>query len=307
MTSSNEEIFDSLIIGAGPAGLSAGLYLARLDRKVALFDTEHGRSTWHQVNHNFLGFPGGVPARHLRELGREQLNEYPHVTVFEYKVHELSKQEELFVARGQAREWRGRTVIICTGVVDQYPHFDGWEEYVGRSMHWCLVCDGYETKGKRVLVVGNCNAAVLEALQLTRFTNRIAMLTNSQECIITEDYKERLARANIPLLHDKIERVIGKEGQLEALYTRGGECIELDKIFSCRNHVPQTKLARDIGLVLDDEGYIITDYEQKTNVPGAYAAGDVTLIFGHQIGTAVHEGSQAALTANYYLYPAELK
>src|SRR4028119_1650112 len=78
--------YEVLVIGGGPAGLSAALYLARYDRTVALFDTGRGRSTWHQINHNYLGFPGGVPARELRELGRQQIEEYSQVTSLEYKI-----------------------------------------------------------------------------------------------------------------------------------------------------------------------------------------------------------------------------
>jgi len=110
-----------LVIGGGPAGLSAALYLARYDRRVALFDLGRGRSTWHQINHNYLGFPGGVPARELRERGRQQLADYPHVTCLEHKIDELTRAEDgsgAFVASGQAGEWRGRAVILCTGVVD---------------------------------------------------------------------------------------------------------------------------------------------------------------------------------------------
>ena len=105
-----------LVIGGGPAGLSAALYLARFDRLVRLFDAGHGRSTFHQVNHNFLGFPGGVPALRLRELGRAQLANYPHVTYLEHKVDALERDGDGFRARGQAGSWWGKAVIICSGV-----------------------------------------------------------------------------------------------------------------------------------------------------------------------------------------------
>ncbi len=300
--------YDSLVIGAGPAGLSAALYLARMDRQVLVLDEGHGRSTWHQVNRNYLGFPGGVQAQRLRELGREQLAEYPHVTFKEHQINKLIRQPDgTFIACSQAGEWRGRTVIICAGVIDQYPHFNGWKDFVGRSLFWCLVCDGYESKGKRVVIIGNRNSAVGEALQLSRFTDKITLLTNSNDCWIDEAHQKRLEKFNFPLIHDKIISAIGQDGQLEALITRDGRRIELDLLFNHRSHVPQSKLASDLGLELDEEGYIITDTDQKTNVEGVYAAGDVTLINSHQIVSAAHEGAQAALAANYYLYPPELR
>src|SRR5689334_1689699 len=158
--------YEALVIGGGPAGLSAALYLARYDRRVALFDAGQGRSTWHQVNHNYLGFPGGVAARKLRELGRQQLADYSQVTLFEHKIEAMRRDGELFIAHSQAGQWAGRVAIFCTGVIDHYPHFEGWEEYVGRSMFWCITCDGYGCKGACVVVVGNSDASAAEALQL---------------------------------------------------------------------------------------------------------------------------------------------
>lgn len=300
--------YEVLVIGGGPAGLSAALYLARYKRHTALFDTRQGRAYWHQTNHNVLGFPGGVPARELCELGRRQLADYPHVTIFEHHVADLQPDGDTFVASGPAgEEWRGRAVILCTGVVDHYPRFDGWQEYVGRSMFWCITCDGYDSQGKRVVVVGNTNDAASEALQLQRFTDRLTVLTNSRENHITPAFQERLHRARIQLVHDCIVGVRGHSGQFEALLTEDGRCIELDQLFNQQGATPRSELAARLGVALDAHGYILTDTEQKTTVSGVYAAGDVTRLYSHQIVTAAHEGGQAASAANYYLYPPELK
>jgi thioredoxin reductase (NADPH) len=302
-----EQEFEVLVVGAGPAGLSAALYLARFNRTVALFDTSQGRSTWHQTNRNFLGFPGGVPALRLRELGCRQLEEYPQVTTIPHKIETIRKDGERFVAEGQAGKWFGQAIILCTGVVDHYPHFDGWEEYVGRSMLWCILCDGYETIGKRLVVLGNDNGAAAEALQLSRFTSKIILLTNSEQNLIEDKFLKRLQQHNIPLIEDKLDQVIGKNGQFEKIITKGGIQIELDLLFNQQGATPQSKLAVDLGVVVDENGYIITDGEQFTNVPGVFAAGDVTKLYSHQISTAVYEGGQAACAANYYLYPPDLK
>lgn len=299
--------YEVLIVGGGPAGLSAALYLGRYDRQVALFDAGRGRSTWHQINHNYLGFPGGVPARKLRELGRQQLDEYEQVTVLEHKIGSLRRDGDSFVAEGQAGEWRGSAVILCTGVIDHYSHFEGWEAYVGRSMFWCITCDGYGCKDARVVVTGNTNAAASEALQLQRFTSKLTVLTDSRDCFIDDTFQQRLKQHNIPLVHDKIDSAIGQDGQFEAICTKNGRRIELDQLFCQHGATPQTKLASDLGVLLSREGYICTDTEQKTNVAGVYAAGDVTRLHSHQITTAVHEGGMAASAANYYLYPAALK
>jgi thioredoxin reductase (NADPH) len=296
-----------LVVGGGPAGLSAALYLARFDRSVIIFDAGQGRSTWHQTNHNYLGFPGGVAARELRELGRQQIGEYPQVTCLDRKITEVRREGDGFVAAGQAGEWRGRAVVIATGVVDHYPHFDDWDQYVGRSMFWCIICDGYACKGERVVVIGNTNATASEAMQLQRFTDQLTVLTNSSDCDIDEQFQQRLEAAGIPLIHDKIESVNGEGGFFREILTDSGRTIALDQLFAVQGQTPQTELIEGLGVELSPRGYIKVDTEQKTNVPGVFAAGDVTRLHSHQISTAVHEGGQAASAANYFLYPSELK
>jgi len=295
-----------LVIGGGPAGLSAALYLARYDRSVLLFDANDGRSSWHQVNHNYLGFPGGVAARELRALGRRQLAEYPHVRVVEERVAAMTRGEGGFTARGAGGRWQGRAVILCMGVADHFPSFPGWEEYVGRSLFWCITCDGYGCKGARVVVTGESDEAAELALQLQRFTPQLTLLTDSANCAICPTFRERLREAEIPLIVDTIAEVRGAEGQFQALRTGGDRWLELDQLFSHRPATPQTKLAADLGVTLSHGGYIKADTEQKTNVPGVFAAGDSTRLHAHQIATAVHEGGQAASAANYFLYPPEL-
>lgn len=300
--------YEVLVVGGGPAGLSATLYLARYDRTVALFDTGQGRSTWHQTAYNYLGFPGGIKARELRDTGYRQIAEYSQVTVFRSSIERLSKQGEWYIAHGEAGEaWRGQALILCTGVTDHWPEFPGWEEYVGRSMFWCLTCDGYSSRGMSIVVVGNSDEAGATACQLTRFTDRVTLLTNSDEMLLSEDAVNNLATCQVHLIHDRIESVDGKNGYFRALYTRGGQCIELDRLFNQQGATPNVKLALDLGVALDENGYIKVDSEQKTNVPQVYAAGDVDGKHSHQISTAVHEGGQAASAANYFLYPSVLK
>jgi thioredoxin reductase (NADPH) len=174
-------------------------------------------------------------------------------------------------------------------------------------MFWCITCDGYASRGDRIVVLGNTNEAASAAMQLTRFTDKLTVLTNSRDIEIGPAFQKRLEQAKIPLIRDKIERIEGKNGHFEAIYTEGGQRIKLDTLFNQQGATPQSKLGADVGAAMNVQGYILTDTEQKTNIPGLYAAGDVTRLFSHQVSTAVHEGGQAASAANYYLYPPELK
>ena len=113
--------------------------------------------------------------------------------------------------------------------------------------------------------------------------------------------------AGIPLIHDKISTIKGQDGYFESVFLEGGDCIEIDQLFTQHGATPITNLAQDVGVLLSKEDYICVDSEQKTNVSGVFAAGDVTRLHSHQITTAVHEGGTAASATNYFLYPPELK
>jgi thioredoxin reductase (NADPH) len=299
---------DTVVVGGGPAGLSAAIYLVRYNRSVLLFDSGHGRSTHHQVNHNYLGFVDGVAARDLREIGRQQLGRYDNARVLHHLVDHLRPEEDgTFTVHAQGHTWTSRTVVLATGVLDHYPHFQHWESYVGTSMFWCITCDGYENRGKDVLVVGHTDSAALEALQLNSLTDRVRLLTNSHTCSITAPYARRLEGAGIEVIHDRIAGAAGADGQLEHIVTDGGRTLQLEALFSIQGATPETRLAKELGVATSDDGYVQVDTEQKTNVAGVYAAGDITALHSHQISAAVHEGAQAASAANYFLHPPELK
>jgi len=300
---------DALVVGGGPAGLSAALYLARYNRSVLVFDTGHGRSTHHQTNHNYLGFPDGIATVGLRELARRQLAPYEQVRFVHHVINHISGDgEQGFTVTAQGgHSWHGRVVVLATGVLDHFPHFPGWEEYVGRSMFWCITCDGYENRGRNILVVGHTDAAAGEAMQLHSLTDRIQLLTNSESNEISPKFQNRLDNANISVVHDHIRNVEGADGQLTTVITRDGVRLKLDSLFSIQGATPETTLAKQLGVRLAPSGWIDVDTEQKTSAPGVYAAGDVTALHSHQVTAAVHEGAQAASAANYFLYPPELK
>jgi thioredoxin reductase (NADPH) len=299
---------DALIVGGGPAGLSAALYLARYNRSVLVFDTGHGRSTHHQTNRNYLGFPQGIATIGLRELARQQLEPYPQVSFAHHTITHVSGDgEQGFTVSAQGHRWHGRVLVLATGVLDHFPHFPGWEQYVGRSMFWCITCDGYENRGKRILVVGHTDASAGEAMQLHSLTDQVQLLTNSESHEISDKFLGRLKAANIPVIDGHIKSVEGADGVMTAVLTRDGQRLELDSLFSIQGSNPETELARQLGLRLVSSGWIDVDSEQKTSVPGVYAAGDVTALHSHQVTAAVHEGAQAASAANYFLYPPELK
>ncbi len=299
---------DVVIVGGGPAGLSAAINLARYNRSVLVFDTGHGRSTHHQVNRNYLGFVDGVPATELRRTGREQLGRYPHARVVHHLIDRLRTEPDgSFTAHAQGHTWSSAAVVLATGVLDHYPHFHDWESYVGTSMFWCIACDGYENRGRDILVVGHTDGAAGEALQLHSLTDKVRLLTNSRTNAITETFARRLEGAGIPVVHDRLAGAVGADGQLDHVITAGGLRLGLEALFSIQGATPESRVARELGVATNEAGYIVVDTDQRTNLLGAFAAGDVTALHSHQVSAAVHEGAQAASAANYFLYPPELK
>ncbi len=300
---------DVVVVGAGPAGLSCALYLARYLRTVALFDAGAGRWAHHQVNHNYLGFPEGVRAHELHDLGVKQLAPYDTVTLHEARVTGVGCEGEDFVTSYGGESVRSRAVVLATGVVDHYPHFPGWEDYVGRSLFWCMTCDGYESRGAKTLVLGGDDHAAVEAVQLRRYTEDIAIVTNGP-LSMSDDVRGRLHRREIPLYEAKVEAAVCRDqgpGLVEHLVLDDGRNVAAERIFTAEGATPQTELARQLGCRLGDNGHVEVDRDQRTNVPLVYAAGDVTRHHSHQVTTAVHEGAQAASACTYDLYPPDLR
>jgi thioredoxin reductase (NADPH) len=299
--------YDSIVIGGGPAGLTAALQLARFNRRAVLFDGGNGRSTYHQVNHNYLGFPGGIRAQELQELGRRQLRAYP-VAVVDETVTEVARAEGCFSATvSSGEQFWGRTVVFATGVRDHFPTFPEWQRFVGRSIFWCIVCDGYSTRGRRIVVVGNDNDAGVTALQFLQFTSHVTMLTNAPDLGLHPGVCDALAARGIPLVVDTIARVDGHDGIVGRLQLGSGNSLDVDFVFSLQGQSPNSELAASLGVELSRQGYIVADQDQQTNIAGVFAAGDVTRDLAHQVATAVHEGNTAATAANYFLYLPEQK
>ena len=154
-------------------------------------------------------------------------------------------------------------VVIATGVVDHFPHFHGWEPTVGVSMFWCITCDGYESRGKDILVVGHTNDAASEAMQLHSLTDKVRLLTNSSTFEITETFQRRLAAAEIPVIHDKIESAEVDGGQIQAVITKGGLRLELERLFSIQGATPESTLGANLGVARTEMGYIVVDTRAK--------------------------------------------
>lgn len=299
------EIYDSIIIGGGPAGLSASLYLGRALRSVLVLDKGDGRTQWNQRNENYLGFPNGIRSGELVRRGRLQAQKFG-VEFQSASVQTAKCEDKIFQVVLEKSTLRARTLIFATGVTDVWPSFPHARRYIAKSLLWCLHCDAFRVLDKRVVVLGNSDAAVTTALQLLDFTPHLQFVCETQIAISPEKQKQ-LRNNQVRLRQSHIVKVRGKAGQLSALYLENGECLELDYLFSALGQVPNSQLAAELGVELGESGCIKVDAEMHTNIPGVFAAGDVTNLPAQQVATAVHQGALAGVNANYFLRPKQQK
>ncbi len=346
MSAMSSPIFDCVVVGGGPAGLSAAVNMARMKRSVLVVDDRNGRSLWGQTNRNYLGFPEGIPAADIRLAGRRQAARYGVAFVYgrvrraaplEVQGGETdearfrlelepcpgpgegetagrpgnqARDVELGHALGeldvaQSSDVFARTVVIASGVRDSFPEFDGWEECVGRSLFWCINCDGYETQGHRVAVVGVDEDAAETALQLLEFTPDVTLVAGRAEGFeISRDRLAEMEGEGIRTYAAAVAEYRNRGGAILGLELADADATELDvdMVFQYHRPVARTEVAVMLGVALDPIGQILVDASQQTNVEGVYAAGDVTHPHNHAIAAAVHEGNEAACSANYYLY-----
>ena len=330
---------DCAIVGGGPAGLSAAVNMARMRRNVLVIDDRDGRSLWSQTNRNYLGFPDGIAAAEIRLQGRRQAANYGarflrgrvttatrHGDLFRLSVDDhagegagtdvnVARDDELGRALGEEEadglvEVVARTVILATGVRDPFPEFDGRDECVGRSLFGCIACDGYESIGCTVAVVGFDEEAVQTALDILDFTDKVTMVAGRTEGFSVPELRlADLTASGIPIYPCSVAEYQNENGAITGLVL-GDSCrtpITVEMVFAVQAPVARNEVALGLGVAVDARGQVIVDSEQHTSVTGVYAAGDMTSPHNHQVSAAVHEGNEAACTANYYLYRPEQK
>ncbi len=316
---------DCAIVGAGAAGLSAAVNLGRMRRSVLVVD-QRDRFLWRHTIHNYLGFPEGIPAVELRRRGWQHAIRYGVRLVIGHAAT-ATRDGASFRLRLEAPPWPeagrdadmaahfeavrspvevvARTVILATGVMGHFPEFPGRDECVGRSLFWCIHCDGYESIGRAVAVVGHDEEAVETALDLLDFTDRVVLVAGRPEGFdVSVARLADLAANGIAAHAAGVAEYKCDDGSIRALLLDDAGATELpvDQVYTIMRSVATNDLARQLGLELTPGGQIVVTSEQHTNVPGVYAAGDATSLHDHQVSAAVHEGNQAAAGANYYLY-----
>ena len=295
--------WECVIVGAGPAGLSAAVYMGRFKRRTLVLDCGDGRWSYGQINHNYLGFPAGVRGTRLHELGRKQAERFG-VVFQDALVTRVQQEGPGFWLRAGRNVHRARTLIWAAGVRDHWPDFERARRLVGRHMFWCIVCDGWRTRDQRLLVLGDTDPAVSTTLQFLTYTRKITFLADPTRGRPSSRARARFRQNGITYAVGRVRKVVTARGCVRRVLLEDGRALEADILFSLYGSTPRTELLRALPVALERNGHIRTDDKNRTSLPGFFAAGDCDSKHSHQVVTAAHEGAMAAQAANQVLYPA---
>ena len=295
------EILDCLVIGGGPAGLTAALYLGRFRRSVTVIDKGWSRAEWITLSHNLPGFPEGLSGPDLLDKLRDQARRYGarlHHGVVETLTH---GPDGLFTAQTAGATLQARTVILATGVVENKPPLAHLADAVKSGLvRTCPICDGYESRGKRIAVLGAGEHAAAEALFLTTYSDQLTLLLPSGALPLAPKTQQALALARIVIDHLAIGSVALDEHGVTVVIAEGGRSQTFDVVYSAFGTSPQTALAQALGVMIDAAGRLYVTEHQETSIEGLYAAGD--LVRGlNQVSVAEGEAAIAATAAHNHL------
>jgi len=270
---------DTVVIGGGPAGLSAALLLGRSRRSVLLLDDGQARHLVSHASHSFLT-RDGTPPHELRRIGREQLATYPSVTVRTESVADVAATENGFlVSLGNGESVESRTIVIATGVADLLPEIEGLDAVWGTSAFSCPYCDGWEVRDRPLGVIASGEAARHFVPLVRQWSRDLVLLTDGPADLGSDD-RALLAALDVPILEEPIARLEQRGGMLERVVFASGETLSRSALFIRTTSLPRTDLAVKLGCELTDygpvKGLIKVDESGQTTVPGVYAAGDVT-------------------------------
>jgi len=286
---------DCLIVGGGPAGLTAAIYLARFHLDIRLVDDGKGRAESIPCTHNHAGYPDGISGKELVRLMREQAQRYGARIERDY-VTRLDRTETGFCATWGSGSVEARTVLLATGVKNRRPPMDQdlHDDALQRGLiRYCPICDGYEVTDKRVGVIGSGSHGVAEALFLRSYTSDITLIAPDKALNVSAEDQEKLTLANIKTV-DGPAQAVALTGDCIVVDTAEGH-FTFDSVYPALGSDVHCQLAGQVGARLNDDGCIGVDARQRTSVEGLYAAGDVVIGLD-QISHAMGEGGVAATT-----------
>jgi len=296
-----------LILGSGPAGLSAALYAARADLDpVVLTGMElGGQVSLTHIVENYPGFPEGVGGNELVELFQKQAERFGTKLEFD-TASEVDLSKRPFKVQTFNSTYLADTLIISTGATSRRLEIPGETELTGRGVSYCATCDGWFFKDKDLIIVGGGDSALEESIFLTRYAKSVTIVHRRDE-LRAGPFLQNRAKSNPKIdfiWNSTVTEILGDEAvesvRLQDVVTKEERIYPIDGIFIFIGHIPNTQLFKD-QLDMDELGYLKVDHLMKTNVAGVFAAGEVADSHFRQVITSAGMGAAAAIQANHYL------
>ena len=295
-------VYDIVIIGSGPSGMTAAIYAKRMNLSVVILENNApgGMMVNTEEISNYPGFEK-ISGTDLSLAMYDQMMKLGTVHEF-VKADGIKKEKDLFVVYGSDKEIYGRSVIVATGTKNKTLGIEGESDYFYRGISWCAICDGPLYKGRDVAVIGGGNSALSSALTLAKFTNKVYLIHRRDEFrgdpILALKVKET---KNIEIIYNS--NVIGFIGKpLEKLLVKDNSGITKElEVKCCFEAIGRLPNSEFVDCKIDNEGFIITNEKYETSIPGIFACGDVIKKGLRQIATAVNDGAIAAMSASSYI------
>jgi thioredoxin reductase (NADPH) len=298
--------YDVVIVGGGPAGLCSALWLARYLHKVVVVDSGDPRNWETRGINGYLGHQG-IRSPELRTLGRAECAQFGVEFVDGIVDQAINEAGELFeVSLRDGSTIESRRILLAIGIKDFWPDIPGLERCYGETIHVCPDCDGYETRGKKTVVVGTGRKAVGMALALTTWTRQIVICTNGEKAEMNQTLLEKLKQLNIPVIEAPIKCVVSKSSEIVGIDLEGGMSLDCERLYLAIGQYPADDLGAQLGCKRDELGRLVIDDRNHTSVKNVYAAGDIAPGPQLAIGAAA-SGAVAAIAIHASLIPETSK
>ena len=291
------EKVEILIIGQGPAGLSAAIYTARAGIATLILGSEPKVAGNYSID-NYFGFPEAITGKELVDRGVIQAKKFGAAIERERVLGIHAGDNGSFIVKTDKREIIACSVILATGIERRVPNIKNIAEFEGRGVSYCVSCDGFFFKNKKIMVLGEGNYVANQALELLHYSTAVTICSMGKPLAMSPEFVRQIHSAGIPVIEKNISMLKG-DARLTHVVFESGDEIQTDGIFVAMGDASSVDFARTLG-IFTNGNFIQVDDEQKTNMPGIYAAGDCTGGF-LQISVAVGEGARAGKSAIDYV------